>query len=129
MLKRYFRTFRKNSGQSGISIINVAGQALGLMSVLLIFLYISSEKSYDRFFQDSDRTYRLVFYRHYKTGLDISVGNNYYVGQLASEKIPGIDKFCRVKKETIFIAKGDQLFKEENTLLPTAPFSICFLIM
>jgi putative ABC transport system permease protein len=122
MLIRYFRTFRKNSGQSGISIINVTGLSLGLLSVLLIFLYISSEKSYDRFFLDSDRIYRLVFYRHYKTGLDISVGNNYYVGQLASEKIPGIEKFCRVKKEAIFIAKGDQLFKEENTLFADSSF-------
>jgi putative ABC transport system permease protein len=122
MIKRYFRTFRKNSGQSGISFINVVGLSLGLMSVLLIFLYINYEKSFDRFFQDNERIYRLVFYRHYKTGLDVSIGNNYYIGQLASEKIPGIDKFCRVKKEAVFINRGEQLFKEENTLFADSTF-------
>ncbi len=122
MIKRYIRTFRNNSGQSGINLINITGLALGLMAVLLIFQYINFEKSYDKFFQNSERIYRLVFYRHYKTGLDISIGNNYHIGQLAAEKIPEIENFCRVKKESIQVKSGDQIYKEENTLFADSSF-------
>jgi putative ABC transport system permease protein len=108
-----FRNILKNKG---VSSINILGLAIGMMAVLLIFQYISFEKSYDKFFDNSDRLQRLVFYRYYKTGLDKSVGNNYFIGQIASEKIPEIEKMCRCKRETQFIQAGEQIFKEERTL-------------
>ena len=76
--------------------INILGLAIGMMAVLLIFQYIRFEKSYDKFFDNADRFQRLVFYRYYQTGLDKSVGNNYYIGQIAAEKIPEIENFCRM---------------------------------
>src|SRR5665647_3664836 len=95
-----FRNILKNKG---VSSINILGLAIGMMAVLLIFQYISFEKSYDQFFDKADRLKRLVFYRYYKTGLDKSVGNNYYVGEIAHERIAAIENFCRVKKEIQFI--------------------------
>jgi len=108
-----FRNILKNKG---VSSINILGLAIGMMAVLLIFQYISFEKSYDKFFDNADRLKRLVFYRYYQTGLDKSVGNNYYIGQIAAEKIPDIEKICRCKRETQLIQAGEQLFKEERTL-------------
>jgi putative ABC transport system permease protein len=100
----------------GVSSLNILGLAIGMMAVLLIFQYISFEKSYDKFFDNADRLQRLVFYRYYRTGLDKSVGNNYFTGQIALEKIPEIEKMCRCKRETQFIQAGEQIFKEERTL-------------
>jgi putative ABC transport system permease protein len=114
-----FRNILKNKG---VSIINITGLAIGMMAVLLIFQYIGFEKSYDRFFENSDRIQRLVFYRYYQTGLDKSVGNNYYVGQIAAEKIPEIENFCRCKKESLYIEAGEQIFKEERTLFADSSF-------
>ncbi len=114
-----FRNILKNRG---VSSTNIFGLAIGMMAVLLIFQYIGFEKSYDRFFDNSDHLQRLVFYRYYKTGLDISVGNNYHIGQIAYEKIPGIENFCRCKKETMFIQAGEQIYKEERTLLVDSSF-------
>ena len=108
-----FRNILKNKG---VSSINIFGLAIGMMAVLLIFQYVSFEKSYDKFFDNSDRLQRLVFYRYYKTGLDKSVGNNYFIGQIALEKITEIEKMCRCKMETQFIQAGEQIFKEERTL-------------
>jgi putative ABC transport system permease protein len=123
MIQKNIRlAYRNISKNMGISTINILGLALGMMAVLLIFQYIRFEKSYDKFFEDADRLKRLVFYRHYQTGLDKSVGNNYYIGQIAAEKIPEIENFCRVKKETIFIQSGEQIFKEERTLLADSSF-------
>jgi putative ABC transport system permease protein len=114
-----FRNIFKNKGASSI---NILGLAIGMMAVLLIFQYISFEKSYDKYFDNADRLQRLVFYRYYQTGLDKSVGNNYYIGEIAASKIPGIVNFCRVKKETLFIKTGEQIFKEERILFSDSSF-------
>ena len=114
--------FRSLVNNKGVSIINILGLAIGMMAVLLIFQYISFEKSYDRFFDKTDRLHRLVFYRYYKTGLDKSVGNNYYVGQIAFNKIPEIENFCRCKRETQFVQAGYQIYKEERTLFTDSSF-------
>jgi putative ABC transport system permease protein len=113
------RNILKNKG---VSSINILGLAIGMMAVLLIFQYIRFEKGFDRFFENAGNIQRLVFYRHYQTGLDISVGNNYYIGQIAAQKIPEIENFCRVKKETYFFKTGDQIYKEERTLFADSSF-------
>src|SRR5665647_790388 len=114
-----FRNILKNKG---VSSINILGLAIGIMAVLLIFQYISFEKSYDKYFDKADRLQRLVFYRYYQTGLDKSVGNNYYIGQIAAAKIPEIENFCRVKRDASFVQAGTQIFKEERTLYADSSF-------
>ena len=49
------------------TIINVLGLAVGIASCLLIVLFIQNEFSYDKFFQDHDRIYRMVLERKYPT--------------------------------------------------------------
>jgi len=41
------------------TVINISGLAIGLASAILIFLYILHEVSYDSFFNESDRIYRV----------------------------------------------------------------------
>jgi len=118
-IKLAFRNILKNKG---ISFINILGLAIGMMAVLLIFQYIGFEKSYDKFIDNADRLHRLVFYRYYKTGLDKSAGNNYYVGQIAYEKIPEIENFCRCKKETQYVMVHEQIYKEERTLFADSSY-------
>jgi putative ABC transport system permease protein len=123
MIHKYIHlAFRNLLKNKGVSSINILGLAIGMMAVLLIFQYISFEKSYDKFFDNSDRIQRLVFYRYYQTGLDKSVGNNYYIGQIAAAKIPEIENFCRVKREGSFIQAGEQIFKEERTLFADSSY-------
>jgi putative ABC transport system permease protein len=114
--------FRSILGNKAVNGINILGLAIGMMAVLLIFQYIRFERGYDRFFENSDRLQRLVFYRYYQTGLDRSVGNNYYIGQIAAANIPEIENFCRVKKETMFVQVDQQIFKEERTLFADSSF-------
>jgi putative ABC transport system permease protein len=118
-IKLAFRNILKNKT---ISFINIFGLAIGMMAVLLIWQYISFERSYDRYFDNATQIQRLVFYRYYQTGLDKSVGNNFMVGQIASEKIPAIKNFCRCKLLTQFIEAGDQIFKEDRTLFADSTF-------
>ncbi|SMD36233.1 putative ABC transport system permease protein [Reichenbachiella faecimaris] len=61
MFKNYFKiSFRNLVKQKVFSAINITGLAIGLSAFLLINQYVAFEKSYDRFFTDSDRLYRLT---------------------------------------------------------------------
>jgi putative ABC transport system permease protein len=122
ILKNIRLAFRNILKNKGVSTINILGLALGMMAVLLIFQYTGFEESYDSYLENHDQIYRLVFYRYYQTGLDKSVGNNYFVGQIASEQIPEIENFCRLKKLTQFIQAGDEIFKEDRTLFADSSF-------
>ncbi len=113
------RNILKNKGASSI---NILGLAIGMMAVLLIFQYIGFERSYDRYFDKADRLQRLVFYRYYQTGLDKSVGNNYMVGQIAYEKIPSVENFCRCKLLTQYVQANEQIYKEDRTLFADSSF-------
>ncbi len=55
-LKIAYRNLRKNTFYS---FLNIFGLSLGLASCLLITLYVVNEMSYDRFFENADRIYRI----------------------------------------------------------------------
>ena len=105
-----------------INGINVIGLSIGIAAILLISQYIRFENSYDSFLNNNDRIHRLVFYRHYTTGLDKSVGNNYMVGQIAMENIPEIENFLRCKKSTQFLQVNEEIFKEERVFFADSSF-------
>ncbi|MEQ9404204.1 MAG: ABC transporter permease [Cyclobacteriaceae bacterium] len=60
MIKNYLkiaiRTLLKQKSYAGI---NIAGLAIGLASCLLIVMYITHERSYDKFYPDVERIYRV----------------------------------------------------------------------
>jgi putative ABC transport system permease protein len=56
-LKVAFRTLLKQKTYAGI---NILGLAIGLASCLLIMMYIFHERSYDTFYPDVDRVYRVA---------------------------------------------------------------------
>ncbi len=122
ILKNIIHSVRNLMINKGLSLINIIGLSLGIMAFLVIYQYIRFEKSYDRHLENSDRLYRTVFYRHYQTGLDKSVGVNYLVGQLSADQIPEIENFCRCRKETVFIEANNEIYKEERTFFADTSF-------
>jgi len=58
-LKIAFRNILKNQQYN---LINLLGLSVGIMSFLYIFLWVKDELSYDRFFEKSDRIYRIDWY-------------------------------------------------------------------
>jgi putative ABC transport system permease protein len=66
MLKNNLKIALRNLLRQKIyTFINVAGLAVGVASCLLIVLFIRNEFSYDKFFDDHDRIYRMVLERKY----------------------------------------------------------------
>lgn len=66
MLKNYIKiAFRSLIKQRIYTAINVIGLAVSITACLLIALFVKNELSYDRFFPDADRIYKMVLERKY----------------------------------------------------------------
>lgn len=66
MIRNYFKiTWRNLLRDRQFTILNVLGLSAGLTCSLLIFLWVSDELSYDKFFANDDRMYRLLERRSY----------------------------------------------------------------
>lgn len=66
MLRNYFKTaLRSLIKQKVYTAINVIGLAVSITACLLIVLYVKHELSYDRFFSNTDRIYKLALERKY----------------------------------------------------------------
>lgn len=62
MLRNYFITAIRNILRNKtFSLINLTGLAAGLACFILIFLWVSDELSYDRFFPNAGRIYCVNF--------------------------------------------------------------------
>lgn len=60
MLKNYLTVaFRNLMRHKAYSFINIGGLSIGLAACILIFLFVDSELSYDKWVPDSERIYRL----------------------------------------------------------------------
>lgn len=60
MIKNYIKAaYRTLSKNKGFTVLNVLGLSLGLVSCLLIVLYVFDELSYDRYNTKADRIYRV----------------------------------------------------------------------
>ncbi len=56
LLKTALRHIRKHIGYS---LLNILGLTLGILSALLLIIYVSDELSYDRYHENADRIYRV----------------------------------------------------------------------
>jgi putative ABC transport system permease protein len=75
MLKNHLRMSLRNLFRHKVfSLINVLGFAFGMTCFILIFLYVRYETSYESFFEDSDRIYRVIS----RTPGNMYMGSDYY---------------------------------------------------
>lgn len=69
MLKNYLKiAFRNLFKNKTYSAINIFGLSIGVGCCMLILLYLTNEFSYDRFHENSDRTYRAWVHEDYGDG-------------------------------------------------------------
>jgi len=97
MIKNYFKIAWRNLIRNRVSsIINISGLAIGLACVLLIGMYVKDELSYDRFFKDADRIYRVN--THEKMGDDeFTAGHTPPpVGAALVNNFPDVESYTRI---------------------------------
>lgn len=100
-----FRNFKK---RKGYTFINVAGLAIGIACCLLICIYVLNELSYDRFFSDADRIYRIKQIPTQNSDQVPSVGSPFQTGPF-------------------LLAEHPQLFEQQVRLFDTEDQAHTFL--
>jgi predicted permease len=73
------------------TLLNVLGLSAGLACALLIFLWVSDELSYDKFFANNDRLYKLMERRNYNGGIGYSEESSGRLSDAVKQAIPGVE--------------------------------------
>lgn len=123
MIKNYlliaWRNLLKNKV---ISFINIIGLVIGLLASLLIFIYVSYERSFDKCYPDADRIYRLINIRNYSSHVDESAGCVVQLGPTLKETYPEVEQYTRCFITSGIFSYEQKLFKEEHVLFADSTF-------
>lgn len=97
MFKNTLKTsFRNIINQKWHTVINIAGLAVGIASVLLIMLYVVDEMSYDRFHPNAKNIYRVYLDGKVQDSELIAPITSCPIGPTAAKDYPDIENFTRV---------------------------------
>jgi len=104
MKRNYLKIAWRNLVRNKVSsIINIGGLAIGLACVVFISLYISDELSYDRFFKNADRIFR-VNTHELMANSEFTAGQTPPpVGAALVNNIPEVESYTRIYRP------GDQI--------------------
>lgn len=123
MIKSYFKIAWRNLRKNRLyTAINILGLTVGIVSCLLIGVYIRHELSYDRFNQNADRIVRVTM----DYGVDgvpqkVAVTGT-KVGPQFKRTFPAVTDFVRVEKRDGAIAYNNRLFQESSILYADPSF-------
>ncbi|MDB5016175.1 MAG: macrolide transporter [Mucilaginibacter sp.] len=123
MIKNYFKIAWRNLKKNRLyAFVNITGLTVGIVSCLLIGVYIKHELSYDRFNENADRIARVT--------MDYNQGGNPQkvavtgtkVGPQFKRTFPSVADFVRLQKRPGLVAYDNRLFKETGILYADPSF-------
>ncbi|MCP5104535.1 MAG: ABC transporter permease, partial [bacterium] len=116
MFVNYLKTaFRNLIKTKSFSLVNLLGLTVGMTACLLILHYVSFEKSYDTFHEDSERIYRLRYERTTSEGKTVKFASCAPpVAPLVAARYPEVEKIARLFNYRAVVSFGERKFKEER---------------
>lgn len=128
MFRNYILTAIRNFRRHlSISFINILGLSLGLACTMFIYLWVTHELSFDRFHRNASRIYRVEEDQHYSNGVYHVTVTPWPSGPVWKEKIPEIEKTCRVAYTgTLLFSRGEKAFYENNVQAADSTFFTIF---
>lgn len=116
LLRLGLRNFRR---QKLYSTINIIGMTIGLLSFILIMLYVQHEQSADNFNKKKDQIFRLY---SVKGGRSLAI-TPYIWGHNMKEEIPEVENCVSIQIITALTAKfEDQVYAEEGIVVSDSTF-------
>lgn len=116
MLKNFLKITIRNLIKNKLySIVNISGLAIGVACFILISLFVVDELTYDSYNINSGRIFRVN--ANYKVGDNrFNLANSPMpLGKVLVDEYPEIEKSVRIiKKELVYVKKGDEFLREEN---------------
>jgi putative ABC transport system permease protein len=117
MVKSYVATGLRQLGtQKLYSVINIAGLAVGLASVMLIALFVRHELSYESTFPNADRIFRISrdYYAREGAPNRVPAQVNAPVAAALVQDFPEIERAARLFGGRMLFRRGDTAFYEER---------------
>lgn len=128
MIKSYVKiAFRHLQKSRLYAFVNIIGLSIGIVSCLLIGIYIWDELSYDRFHKNADRIMRVTWEYNFgegETNKTSSTGTK--VGPEFTRRFPETESYVRLLKFSRVIGNGDKMFEEKNFLYADSAFFSVF---
>jgi putative ABC transport system permease protein len=130
MFKNYIKIALRNIAKHKVySSINIFGLAIGMALCMLILLFIQDELSYDGFFKDADRIYRIYQIEDHMKDEEpkpyMRIGGGVAI-KLKSDFPETIDKVTRLWYVTsqgeIWTIIGDKRYKEKKVFVADSEF-------
>ncbi len=112
MLINYIKIALRNIARNKlVSFINISGLVMGLVSFFMIALYVYDELTYDRFFKDADRIYKVV-YENIENGSTATLTMT--PGALApalNKEFAQVEKAIRIWQNLDLVVSNNELIK------------------
>jgi len=124
MLKNYMTSvWRYILRNKAFTFINVTGLAIGMTAFLLIIQYVMHELSYDTFWKNNGRVFRVQLDRYNKGELTTRwAAGCAGIGLDLKANFPEVKSFVRMHKSNALLSHGDTFFKEENVYYVSQDF-------
>jgi putative ABC transport system permease protein len=117
MLKSYFKIAWRNLRKNKLySLINITGLTVGIISCLLIGVYIKHELNYDRFNTNADKIVRVTMEYNLGGASQKMAVSGTKVGPQFKRIFPEVTDYVRMMKASRIIGYNNQLFEESNFL-------------
>ncbi|HYJ64431.1 MAG TPA: ABC transporter permease, partial [Parafilimonas sp.] len=105
-LKLAFRNIVK---RKGYSLLNIAGLTIGMSCCLLIFHYVSYEKSYDTFEPNAKQIVRVRLDSYQKGVLAYKSATSYpAIAPTMKKDFPEVENFCRLHDDNLLLSNEEQ---------------------
>lgn len=126
MIRNYLKVAGRNLlKHRGYAFINILGLAVGFAASVLIFLYVQSELSYDRFHEHADRTYRMVADWSNRGDSRIhQLGTPFILAQTIREKYPQVEFITQIAGpfEDVVVRYNDNALKASDVFCAEPSF-------
>jgi putative ABC transport system permease protein len=124
MFKNYIKIAWRNVTKNKlVFLINIIGLSIGLTACLLMFIYIKSELSYDKFQNKGDRIARVIM--EYSFGDGTFNKGNYTSARVLpvfKNEFPEVESGTRVFNQTILIYAKENTYEEDNFVFVDSSF-------
>ena len=92
-MKQFIRNFNK---QKVVGTLNICSLSLSIMVSIVVGLWAINELTYDNFYPDGDRMYRVV--QNFElNGKSTRAATSFKpLGEIAKRELPSIEQMCRI---------------------------------
>lgn len=119
MIRNYIKiAWRNLKGDSTFSSINIFGLAIGLAITILLFMFVSHERSFDNMYANKDKIYRVLLNTQGDNGEETWANAPAALAPSLQKDVPEITEAARMLKHdfggTAFIQANEENFTEKG---------------